>query len=278
MTDARPPKVKRERLDVLVHEQGLAPTRQQAQRLIMAGQISVAGQPADKAGTKIPTDSIITLATPSAEQRYVSRGGLKLEHALDIFQLNPANVTAIDIGSSTGGFTDVLLQQGANHVYAVDVGTAQLAWKLREDSRVTVMERTNIRDLQSLPESVRCDCAVIDVSFISLKLVLPAATRFLRPGAWIIALVKPQFEAGKHEADRGGGVIRDLEVHRRVLRDLLDFIATTVPQLQPQGIANSPIAGREGNHEYLLWLTLTTHAEPVTLDIDEVVRTSVIAD
>ena len=186
-------KVPRERLDVLVVARGLADSRQRAQAIIMAGQIRVAGQLADKPGTRFPMDALIERAGQSPELRYVSRGGLKLEHALDTFGLDPTNRVALDVGASTGGFTDLLLQRGATRVFAVDVGQGQLAWSLRADPRVVVMERTNIRDLAHLPDATVADCAVIDVSFISLRLVLPAVATLTRPGAWVVALVKPQF-------------------------------------------------------------------------------------
>jgi 23S rRNA (cytidine1920-2'-O)/16S rRNA (cytidine1409-2'-O)-methyltransferase len=186
------------------------------------------------------------------ELRYASRGGLKLERALDAFGLSPAGLVCLDVGASTGGFTDVLLQRGARQVYAVDVGQGQLAWELRNDSRVVVMERTNIRYLERLPAPAQC--AVIDVSFISLRLVLPRAAALTTAEAWMVALVKPQFEAGKAEADRGSGVISDPEVRRRVLLSLCAWAPAQHPPLFPQGLVASPITGRDGNREYLLWL------------------------
>nr|MDQ2905785.1 TlyA family RNA methyltransferase [Chloroflexota bacterium] len=178
-------------------------------------------------------------------------GGLKLEKALDTFQLRPEGLVALDVGASTGGFTDCLLQHGAARVYAVDVGHGQLAWQLRNDPRVVVMEHCNIRHLATLPEPVQC--VVIDVSFISLRLVLPALVPLLAPMAWIVALVKPQFEAGKAEADRGGGVISDPAIHQRVLQELQAWIPLHTP-LQVHGLTDSPIYGREGNREFLLHL------------------------
>ncbi len=232
----------------------------------MAGQALVDGRVASKAGEMIAEDAPLALAGPAAELRYVSRGGLKLEHALDVFALDPAGLACLDVGASTGGFTDVLLQRGARHVYAVDVGHGQLAWSLRTDPRVTVMERTNIRQVERLPEPV--GCAVCDVSFISLRLVLPRIGALLAPGGWTVTLVKPQFEAGRAEADRGRGVISDPETHRRVLRELLAWVAvwperaardaTAGPPLVARGLTGSPIAGRDGNHEYLLWLERST--------------------
>src|SRR5450631_1590362 len=183
---------------------GLAPSRERARALIMAGQVYVGERMIDKAGTLILLDAQCKVNDLS-ELKYVSRGGLKLEKALDTFQVSPEGRVAIDVGSSTGGFTQCLLERGAKLVYAVDVGHGQLAWILRNDERVVVMERTNIRHLSSLPQAA--ECAVIDVSFISLRLVLPALIPLLVPAkeTWIIALVKPQFEAGKAEVDRGGG-------------------------------------------------------------------------
>ena len=247
----------RQRLDMLLVERGLAPSRERARAVIMAGEVRVNGQVVDKAGTLVPRDAACEIAGPAAELRYVSRGGLKLERALDDFVLDPAGCVCLDVGASTGGFTDVLLRRGAARVYAVDVGRGQLAWALQTDARVVVMDRTNIRHLTALPESVAC--AVVDVSFISLRLVLPPVAALLAAGGWIVALVKPQFEAGRAEADRGGGVITDPEVHRRVLTDLLRWLAERLAasrdwRLVPRGLVASPISGREGNREYLLWL------------------------
>ena len=249
----------RERLDVLLVERGLAPSRERARALILAGEARVEGQPAPKAGMLVPRDARLELAG-DGEVRYASRGGLKLERALDAFALASAWLVCLDVGASTGGFTDVLLRRGVAKVYAIDVGRGQLAWALRSDPRVVVMDRTNIRQLAALPEPA--GCAVIDVSFISLRLVLPPVATLLAPGAWIVALVKPQFEAGRAEADRGGGVISDPAVHRRVLRELLAWIETAAPagadglRLAAKALIASPITGREGNHEYLLWLEL----------------------
>ena len=253
-------KTPRERLDVLLTERGLAPSRERARALILAGTALVDGVAVTKAGAQVPLEAIITLAGATDEQRFVSRGGLKLERALDAFALDPIGRSCLDVGASTGGFTDLLLRRGARRVYAVDVGHGQLAWELRNDARVVVMERTNIRHLSSLPEPV--ECAVIDVSFISLRLVLPPVAALLAPAtdSWVVALVKPQFEAGRAEANRGNGVISDPAVHRRVLGDLLAWLTAwrvEAPEraLLPHGLVASPIAGRDGNHEYLLWLT-----------------------
>jgi 23S rRNA (cytidine1920-2'-O)/16S rRNA (cytidine1409-2'-O)-methyltransferase len=247
----------RERLDVLLVERGLAPSRERARALIMAGEVRVNGRVVVKAGTLVPRDAAYEIIGRAADLRYVSRGGLKLERALDAFDLDPVGCVCLDVGASTGGFTDVLLRRGAARIYAVDVGRGQLAWALQTDLRVVVMDRTNIRHLTSLPEPV--ECAVVDVSFISLRLVLLPVAALLVPGGWIVALVKPQFEAGRAEADRGGGVITDPGVHRCVLGDLLAWLAHLPPDaaglyLIPRGLVASPITGREGNREYLLWL------------------------
>jgi len=260
-----------------VAARGLALSRERAQGIIMAGQVLVGGQVIDKPGTKFPPDVEIALAIPDPAARYVSRGALKLERALDAFALDPEGLVALDIGASTGGFTDLLLQRGAVRVVAVDVGQGQLAWRLREDPRVVVLERTNIRALRELPDGVLADCAVIDVSFISLRLVLPHVPPLIRAGAWLVALVKPQFEAGKREADRGNGVIRDPAVHLHVLSDLLAWLAAELPACAVRGLIPSPITGRDGNHEYLLWLAYGGDAAPATIDVAAVVTAAGVA-
>src|SRR5579875_9549 len=243
----------KERLDVALVRRGLAPSRERARALIMAGQVYVGDRMVDKAGTLVPLEAALRLAETPEELKYVSRGGLKLEKALDTFHLNPQGLVALDVGASTGGFTDVLLKRGVKRVYAVDVGHGQLAWTLRNDERVVVLEGTNIRHLTSLPEAIQA--VVIDVSFISLRLVLPALVPLLAPGAWAVALVKPQFEAGKAEVDRGEGVITNPEVHARVLHDLQEWIPLHTP-FHILGLTESPIHGREGNKEFLLHLGL----------------------
>lgn len=243
----------KERLDIALVRRGLAPSRERARAIIMAGQVFVQDRLVDKPGTLVPLDAELRLAQAPDELKYASRGGLKLEKALDTFGLNPSSLIALDAGASTGGFTDCLLQHGAKRVYAVDVGQGQLAWTLRNDPRVVVMERTNIRYLTSLPEAMQC--AAIDVSFISLRLVLPAIAPLLAPGAWVVALVKPQFEAGKAEVDRGEGIISDPAVHQRVLQELEEWIPRHTP-FQVQGVTDSPIYGRDGNREFLLHLSL----------------------
>ena len=245
--------VNKERLDVALVRRGLAPSRERARALIMAGKVLVAGHLVDKPGTLISLDAVCSLKEAPNELKYVSRGGLKLEKALTTFGLNPEGLVALDVGASTGGFTDCLLRHGAKRVYALDVGHGQLAWTLRNDPRVVVMEHTNIRFLRSMPEPIQC--ATIDVSFISLRLVLPTLVPLLNAGAWVVALVKPQFEAGKIEVDRGGGIISDPAVHQRVLQELREWI----PQhtlFQILGLTDSPLYGRDGNREYLFHLSL----------------------
>ena len=245
--------VNKERLDVALVRRGLAPSRERARALIMAGKVLVAGHLVDKPGTLISLDAVCSLKEAPNELKYVSRGGLKLEKALATFGLNPEGLVALDVGASTGGFTDCLLRHGAKRVYALDVGQGQLAWTLRNDPRVVVMEHTNIRFLRSMPEPIQC--ATIDVSFISLRLVLPTLVPLLNAGSWVVALVKPQFEAGKIEVDRGGGIISDSAVHHRVLQELQEWI----PQhtlFQILGLTDSPLYGRDGNREYLLHLSL----------------------
>ncbi len=266
---------KKVRLDQLLVQHGLAETRARAQALILAGEVRVNGAIRHKAGELVPDDAAIELigALP-----YVSRGGYKLAHALDTFGLSPANLVALDVGASTGGFTDVLLQRGAARVYAVDVGYGQLDWRLRQDPRVVVVERTNIRYLEALPppagaESsaapILADCAVIDVSFISLKLALPAVQRLIRPDAWIVALIKPQFEAGPAQVGKGG-VVRDPAVHAAVVCDVLTFAASI--GLPPHGLTRSPITGPAGNVEFLAWLGGPGPALDVERAIEEAVR------
>jgi 23S rRNA (cytidine1920-2'-O)/16S rRNA (cytidine1409-2'-O)-methyltransferase len=239
---------KKERLDRLMVARGLAESREQAQRLIMAGEVEVDGERQDKPGRMVLLDAEITVRRPLP---YVSRGGFKLAAALDAFAVPVAGCIAIDVGASTGGFTDCLLQRGAARVYAIDVGYGQLAWKLQTDSRVVVMDRTNVRHLDALPDGALADLAVIDVSFISLALVLPAVLRLLKPNAQIIALVKPQFEAGAGDVGKGG-VVRNADVHRRVLREIC-AVAQNLG-LHPAGLIASPVPGPAGNVEFLLWL------------------------
>lgn len=237
------------RLDRLLVERGLASARERARALILAGQVLVNGAPVDKAGALVPAGARITLKAP--ELPYVSRGGLKLAAALEHFGLEVRGVVALDVGASTGGFTDCLLQHGAARVYDVDVGYGQLAWRLRQDPRVVVLERTNIRHLprEAIPEAV--DLAVVDVSFISLKLVLPQVLAFLRPGGAILALVKPQFEVGRGQVGKGG-VVREPRLQLQAVAEIQSFAQGL--GLTVVGVMPSPILGPKGNQEYLLWL------------------------
>lgn len=230
-------------------ERGLAPSRDRAQALILAGKVLVAGEPVTKAGALVSPQAPLTLQAPDIP--YVSRGGLKLAAALEHFQISVASKVVLDVGASTGGFTDCLLQQGALRVYAVDVGYGQLAWSLRQDARVILLERTNIRYLP--PEAIAepIDLATIDVSFISLKLVLPRVKEFVRPGGEIIALVKPQFEVGRQQVGKGG-VVRDQGLQLQVVENLKVLAASLA--LEVIGHLPSPILGPKGNQEYLLYL------------------------
>jgi 23S rRNA (cytidine1920-2'-O)/16S rRNA (cytidine1409-2'-O)-methyltransferase len=248
--------MKKERLDRLVLARGLAPSREQAQRLIMAGEIEVNGVRADKPGHLVDAAATIAVRQPLP---YVSRGGVKLAAALDAFALAVRNLVAVDIGASTGGFTDCLLQRGAACIYAVDVGYGQLAWKLRTDPKVVVLDRTNVRYLEALPGGVQANLAVIDASFIGLALVLPAALRLLSPEGQIVALVKPQFEAGAADVGKGG-VVREPAVHRRVLHE--SCTAAETLGLHVAGLITSPALGPAGNVEFLLWLTRTAPPRP----------------
>ena len=236
------------RLDLLLVERGLVESRSLAQRLIHAGEVSVDGQLADKPGVTVPEDADLTL---KAKPRFVSRGGEKLAAALERFPVDVTGLVAADIGASTGGFTDCLLQHGAAKVYAIDVGYGQLAWELRQDARVVVMERVNARYLAALPEPV--DVIVSDVSFISLRIVYATAVHWLKPGGAAISLIKPQFEAGRADVGKGG-VVRDPAVHRRVLETVTADMAAL--GLGLRGLMVSPLRGPAGNVEFLGWWTL----------------------
>ncbi len=235
------------RLDQALVERGLCQSRERAKRSILAGQVRVNGQVAQKASDSVASEDEIILAAP---EKYVSRGGHKLEHALKHFHLDVTGLATIDLGASTGGFTDCLLQSGAATVFAVDVGQGQFAWKLRNDPRVVVMEKTNARHLTPAQFPGLFDLAVIDCSFISLRQILPAAARLLKPHAKIVALIKPQFEAGKAEADKGRGVIRDPAIHQRILRELRDFVSAQAG-LCWRDVVESPLLGPAGNKEFL---------------------------
>jgi 23S rRNA (cytidine1920-2'-O)/16S rRNA (cytidine1409-2'-O)-methyltransferase len=238
----------KDRIDRLIVDRGLARSRSVAQRLIYAGEVFVDGQLVDKPGTQVPTEAEVKL---KAKPRFVGRGGEKLAAALARFPVVVTDVVAADIGASTGGFTDCLLQNGARKVYAIDVGYGQLAWTLRQDDRVVVMERVNARYLEALPEPVAL--IVSDVSFISLRLIYAAAVHWLQPGGEVISLIKPQFEAGRRHVKKGG-VVRDPAVHRRVLDEVTAMMDAL--GLGLQGLMASPLIGPAGNVEFLGWWRL----------------------
>ena len=254
------------RLDLLVQQRGLAESRERAKAVIMSGSVFVNGRRADKPGMTVPADC--ELEVHGSALRYVSRGGLKLEKALKVFPVSAAGKHCIDCGASTGGFTDVLLQNGAEKVYAVDVGYGQLAWKLRQDSRVVNLERCNLRYLtrEQVPELL--DLAVMDVSFISIRLLFPVVRSFLKEGGDFICLIKPQFEAGREQVGKKG-VVRDPDVHERVIADCLQ--AAEAEGFTVSGLDFSPIRGPEGNIEFLCYLT-NGEAPGICPDIAAVVK------
>ena len=260
--------MKKLRLDQLVFEQGLTESRERAKTTIMSGLVFVDGQRVDKPGTAVSPDAKIEVRGDALP--FVSRGGFKLDKALRVFPIDPDGMICIDCGASTGGFTDVLLQHGAKRVYAVDVGYGQLAWKLRNDPRVVNLERTNLRYItaEQIPEPI--DLAVMDVSFISIKLILPSVKALLKENADLVCLIKPQFEAGREDVGKKG-VVRDSEVHARVIRDILSF----VPQigLSAVGLDYSPIRGPEGNIEYICHLK-NSLSPPPEFDVDGIVAAS----
>jgi 23S rRNA (cytidine1920-2'-O)/16S rRNA (cytidine1409-2'-O)-methyltransferase len=260
--------VPKKRLDVLLVERGLVETRQRAQALILAGEVRVADRIVDKVGTPIADDAEISIR---ASLQYVGRGGFKLAGALDAFALEPREKICADIGASTGGFTDCLLQRGAARVYAIDVGYGQLAWKLRNDPRVIVMDRVNIRLFDALPEPI--DLAVMDVSFISLSLVFPVARRLLNPRGEIISLVKPQFEAGRGQVGKGG-IVRDARVHRAVLEKIVRDARAN--DLRVRGICRSPITGADGNVEFFIYLS--AGPAPESFDVERTLDATVTQD
>jgi 23S rRNA (cytidine1920-2'-O)/16S rRNA (cytidine1409-2'-O)-methyltransferase len=260
--------MKKVRLDQLVFDLGYAESRERAKTTVMSGLVYVNGQKADKPG--MPVDPEAKIEVRGEALPFVSRGGYKLDKALKVFPVDPAGKVCIDCGASTGGFTDVLLQHGAGKVYAVDVGYGQLAWKLRTDERVVNLERTNLRYItpEQIPEPI--ELAVMDVSFISIRLVIPAVKALLLPDADFICLIKPQFEAGREEVGKKG-VVRDSVVHERVIREILDFIPTV--GMTVEGLDFSPIKGPEGNIEYLCHLK--NHVgEPREYDIPALVASS----
>jgi 23S rRNA (cytidine1920-2'-O)/16S rRNA (cytidine1409-2'-O)-methyltransferase len=236
------------RLDKIIVDRGIAQTRERAKALILSGIVLVQGERIDKASAMVDSDAQISIK--GEDNPYVSRGGLKLKGALDHFQIDVAGKTALDVGASTGGFTDCLLQKGALKVYALDVGYGQLAWKLRTDKRVINIERTNVRYYSGEDINDDIDIATIDASFISLKLVLPAVIKFLKPGSGLLALIKPQFEAGREEVGKKG-VIRDAEVHRKVVQAIIDFCREL--GLNVIGTCDSPLLGPAGNKEFFIF-------------------------
>jgi 23S rRNA (cytidine1920-2'-O)/16S rRNA (cytidine1409-2'-O)-methyltransferase len=238
----------RSRIDALLVERGLVTSRQQAQAVLMAGDIRVDGNPVTKPGALVQSGAFIEVLQRPA---YVGRGGDKLAHALEAFAVHPSGLICLDVGASTGGFTDCLLQHGAAKVYAVDVGYGELHYKLRQDERVVVMERTNARELEPLPEA--CDLLVMDVSFIGVEKVLPAVCRSLKPGAELVVLVKPQFQARREEVGKKG-VVKDVQVHAAVIGRVVDW--TSGNGLRLLNLTTSPLLGAEGNREFLLHLRL----------------------
>lgn len=260
--------MKKVRLDQLVFDQGLSESRERAKAIIMSGVVYVNGQRADKPGAQVAPD--VDIEVRGNTLPYVSRGGFKLEKALKVFPIAPTGMTCIDCGASTGGFTDVLLKNGAAKVYAVDVGYGQLAWSLRNDARVISMERTNVRYItaEQIPEPL--DLAVMDLSFISVKLILPAVCPLLKDDAEVVCLIKPQFEAGREEVGKKG-VVRDPKVHLEVLESFLAFVPGAGYTVM--GLDYSPIKGPEGNIEYLGYLRKGSH-DALQLDPAAVVAQS----
>lgn len=266
--------MKKERIDVLLVQQGLFETREQAKRAVMAGEILGENEERlDKPGMKIDPET--KLHFKGTKMPYVSRGGLKLEKALKVFKLPIKDKIVLDIGSSTGGFTDVALQKGAKLSYALDVGTNQLAWKLRQDPRVVVMENTNFRYSQLADFTAgQPDFATIDVSFISLKLILPNLKTILKDDGYVVALIKPQFEAGRENVGKNG-IVRDPKIHQAVLADILSFASEAGYQVE--ALDFSPITGGQGNIEFLVALKATDQQETLTLNTLELIEQTVKA-
>jgi 23S rRNA (cytidine1920-2'-O)/16S rRNA (cytidine1409-2'-O)-methyltransferase len=260
---------RRQRLDQALVARGLAESRTSAQSLVLAGEVRVDGEPAVKPSQMVSAEARLEVVAPP---RFVSRGGLKLEAALHTFEIPVQGKVCADVGASTGGFTDCLLQHGAARVLAIDVGHGILHWRLRQDDRVVVMERTNVRSLEGLPHPI--ELVTIDVAFISLRLVLPVAAGWLQAGNDIVALVKPQFEAGRDAAEKG--VVRDPAVHRRVLREVLASAAEA--GLGPQGLIRSPLRGPKGNIEFLLWARKGISPRSLAEEIEQAVELSAPGD
>lgn len=265
-------KVEKERLDVLLVQQGLANSRELAKAYIMAGNVYVDGQKEDKAGTKVTVTA--KLEVKGNQMKYVSRGGYKLEKAMDVFGIRLNGKICLDIGASTGGFTDCMLQNGASKVYAIDVGYGQFAWKLRNDERVVCLEKTNVRYVTHEQVPDEGDFASIDVSFISLTKVLPAVLGVLGEKGQLVCLIKPQFEAGREKVGKKG-VVRDSSVHREVIEMIVEYVRTQ--SLGILGLDFSPIKGPEGNIEYLIYLDKSQsgmHEDEVQARVDTVVAQS----
>lgn len=263
--------VKKERLDILLVEKGIFTSRERAKTNIMAGLIFVDGQRVDKAGEKISVDADIMFK--GEDIPYVSRGGLKLEKAIKEFGIDLTDNVCMDIGASTGGFTDCMLQNNASKVFSVDVGYGQFAWKLRTDDRVVCMERTNIRYVKPEDIGENLDFASIDVSFISLRTIMPAVKELLKSSGEVVALIKPQFEAGKDKVGKKG-VVRDKEVHKDVINNIINYLINN--EFSIIGLSYSPIKGPEGNREYLVYFTKDiTRSTEFTIDkINDIVEES----
>ncbi len=261
--------IEKKRLDCLIFERGLAESREKAKVMIMMGNVYIDNQKSDKPGTMLPTDTKIDIRGETMP--YVSRGGLKLEKAVKVFPISLKDKITMDIGASTGGFTDCMLQKGAKKVYSIDVGYGQLAWKLRTDSRVINLERTNVRYLtaEQVPDLI--DFFSVDVSFISLCLVLPVARKFMKDDAQAVCLIKPQFEAGKGKVGKKG-VVREPSIHMEVIEKICQFVLKNGYSIL--GLTFSPVKGPEGNIEYLLYLQKSSEPKSIELNINELVQES----
>lgn len=262
---------KKERLDLLLVEKGIINSRERAKACIMEGKVYVDGQKVDKAGEKVSYNASIEYRGDTL--KYVSRGGLKLEKAMNSYNISLEGKVCMDIGASTGGFTDCMLQNGASKVFSVDVGYGQFAWKLRTDERVVCMERTNIRYVTPEDIGEKLDFASIDVSFISLKKIMPATLNLLKEDGEVVALIKPQFEAGREKVGKKG-VVREISTHKEVVYGIIDFLIEE--DLNVLGVGYSPIKGPEGNREYLVYFTKNKNKESTFVrdDIDKVVEES----
>jgi len=242
--------LEKKRLDLIIFERGFTDSKERAKALVLSGSVYVNGVKSSKAGEKFSQDIDLRVEKPL---RYVSRGGLKLEKALDFFQISPEDKICLDVGASTGGFTDCLLQKGASKVYSVDVGYGQIDWKLRNDQRVVLIERCNFRYISNELIKDEIDIAVVDVSFISLKLIIPKLIQFMKKGGNIVALIKPQFEVGKGEVGKGG-IVRDEEKHSEVIKNLSNFFSDIGCKVIQ--VTDSPILGQKGNREFLIHLNI----------------------